>query len=111
MLCIKEKSPPASITFIGQATEHTAKNGLLPKYTNVNFGFLPRILSNLDAKRQPFSFLFLKLTVRVKRALSNVQAAKNMAGRQKRDVREVRKIEELENRAAELMKKLDAKEG
>ena len=110
MLCIKEKSPPASITFIGQATEHTAKNGLLPKYTNVNFGFLPRILSNLDAKRQPFSF-FLKWAVRVKRALSNVQAAKNMAGRQKRDVREVRKIEELETKAAELMKKLDAKEG
>ena len=53
----------------------------------------------------------LKLTARVKRALSNVQMARNRAGRQKRDVREVRKIDELEKRAAELIKKLDTKEG
>ena len=84
----------------------------MPKYTKFSSRFLLSILSNLDANQANVNlFVVLKLTARVKRALSNVQAAKNMAGRQKRDVREVRKIKELENRAAELMKKLDAKEG
>ena len=57
------------------------------------------------------TFFFLNLTARVKRALSNVQAAKKRGGGQKRDVREVRKVDELENRAAELLKRVDTEEG
>jgi len=53
----------------------------------------------------------LKLTARVKRALFNVQMAKNSVGRQKRDVRELQKADELEKRATELMKRLESKEG
>jgi len=37
--------------------------------------------------------------------------AKNSVGRQKRDVRELQKADELERRATELMKKLESKEG
>ncbi|XP_020610007.1 tolloid-like protein 2 isoform X1 [Orbicella faveolata] len=48
--------------------------------------------------------------VRVKRALSNVQMARNRVGRQKRDVREVRMADELEKRATELLKRLDTEE-
>ena len=57
------------------------------------------------------TFFFLNLTARVKRALSNVQAAKKRVGGQKRDVREVRNVDELENRAAELLKRVDTEEG
>jgi len=37
--------------------------------------------------------------------------AKNRAGRQKRDVRELQKADELERKATELMKRLESKEG
>jgi len=37
--------------------------------------------------------------------------AKNSVGRQKRDVRELQKADELEKRATELMKRLESKEG
>jgi len=37
--------------------------------------------------------------------------AKNRAGRQKRDVRDLLKADELERRATELMKRLESKEG
>ena len=84
----------------------------MPKYTKFSFGFLLSILSNLDANQANVNlFVVLKLTARVQRALSDVQAAKKRGGGQKRDVMEVRKVDELENRAAELLKRLDTKEG
>jgi len=83
----------------------------LPKYTKDNSGFLPSILSDLDRHLANVNLFVLKLTARVKRALFNVQMAKNSVGRQKRDVRELQKADELEKRATELMTRLESKEG
>lgn len=52
-----------------------------------------------------------KLTARVKRALSDVQTAMSKGGRQRRDVKNVQRIDGLERKAAELLKRLDTKEG
>ena len=109
----KAKSPPASISFIGQVTGQKCYKMAYHRNTRgstlISFQIFSRI--SVDANQANVNLFFLKRTARVKRALSNAQAAKKRAGGQKRDVREVRKVDELENRAAELLKRLDTKEG